>query len=411
MTATTVLSSFSVLKDHVKLKVVQDATTIDNIVFRLHYRATFALLLIGSLLVCSKQFFGDHIKCMTDNTNDKKVSAVINSFCFFSSTFTITKYMNASVLNRDHIPHPGVGPYTGAEETVHHAYYQWVPFVLFFQAMVFYVPHYLWRGAEGGRLKRLVSGLHMAALSLQDEKIEVSNDVSIPSKADHKKKIQLIRNYFVTNLRVNRTWAYYLGICETLNFLNVILQIYLTNAFLGGAFLDLGMRVIEYNDWTSRVSPLDMVFPKVTKCIFHKYGSSGGVEKWDALCVMALNIVNEKIYLFLWFWFIILAIISGVAVVWRLATMFVYSRSDRFNRVLFSMACPGKSEPWYALQMVRDYHFGDWLFLYYIAKNLDNYAFTELLMQLEEEKASRCTDHYNQTLSMLNDDEKLFKKV
>ncbi|XP_063984462.1 innexin inx7-like [Diachasmimorpha longicaudata] len=410
MTAS-VLGSFSVLKDHVKLKVVQDAPVIDNIVFRLHYRATFVLLLIGSLLVCSKQFFGDHIKCMIDKETDKILSAVVNSFCFFSSTFTITKYMNASYLNANRIPHPGVGPYTGAEETVHHAYYQWVPFVLFFQAIIFYIPHYLWRGAEGGRLKKLVSGLHMAALSLQDEKIEVSKDVSIPSKADHMKKIQLIRNYFVANLRVNRTWAYYLGICETLNLVNVILQIYLTNSFLGGSFLDLGVRVVEYDDWTSGVSPLDMVFPKVTKCIFHKYGASGGVEKWDALCVMALNIVNEKIYLFLWFWFIILALISGVAVVWRLASMFLYSKSDRFNRVLFSMACPGYSKPWYALQMVRDYHFGDWLFLYYIAKNLDNYAFTELLSQLEEEKTSQGDTHYNQALSILEDGETLFKKV
>lgn len=44
------------------------------------------------------------------------------------------------------------------------------------------------------------------------------------------------------------------------------------------------------------------VFPRVTKCTFHKFGASGTIQKHDALCVLALNILNEKIFIFLWFW-------------------------------------------------------------------------------------------------------------
>ena len=44
------------------------------------------------------------------------------------------------------------------------------------------------------------------------------------------------------------------------------------------------------------------IFPRMTKCTFHKFGASGEVEKHDALCILPLNIVNEKIYIFLWFW-------------------------------------------------------------------------------------------------------------
>ncbi|XP_011299504.1 innexin inx7 [Fopius arisanus] len=403
---TTVFTTFSVLKNYVKLKAVQDTAVIDNIVFRLHYRATFVLLVVGSLLVSSKQFFGEHIKCLAEKSKDDRLSAVIDTFCFFSSTYTITKYMDAKTVNANHIPHPGIGPYTGEEETVHHAYYQWVPFVLFFQALVFYVPHYLWRGAEGGRLKALVSGLHMASLSLADnkdkdkdkkeekdkkgdkdkDKKEDEKKKSSLAKSECKEKIKSIHDYFVAHLRVNQTWAYYLGACEILNFINVILQIYITNWFLGGAFLSLGTRVMETDEWTSRMSPLDIVFPKVTKCTFHRYGPSGSVEQLDALCVMALNIVNEKIYVFLWFWYIILAVLSGIAIFWRIAALLLYSRSGRFNCFVFSMACPGKVTPWNTLRMARGYHFGDWLFLYYLAKNLDNHAFTELLRHFKNEK-------------------------
>ena len=60
--------------------------------------------------------------------------------------------------------------------------------------------------------------------------------------------------------------------------------------------------------------------PQVTKCTFHKYGSSGTVETHDGLCILPLNIFNEKIYIFLWFWFVSLAVVSGVGLLYRLAT-------------------------------------------------------------------------------------------
>ena len=46
------------------------------------------------------------------------------------------------------------------------------------------------------------------------------------------------------------------------------------------------------------------IFPRMTKCTFHKFGASGEVEKHDALCILPLNIVNEKIYIFIWFWWV-----------------------------------------------------------------------------------------------------------
>jgi len=49
------------------------------------------------------------------------------------------------------------------------------------------------------------------------------------------------------------------------------------------------------------------------------------------------------------------------------------------------MACPGKYNPWNVLKVTHEYYFGDWLFLYYIAKNLDNYIFKELLQSLAED--------------------------
>jgi hypothetical protein len=59
----------------------------------------------------------------------------------------------------------------------------------------------------------------------------------------------------------------------------------------------------------------------VTKCTFHKYGPSGTVEKKDGLCVLPLNIINEKIFIFVWFWLVVVAVISAIALVYRLAVL------------------------------------------------------------------------------------------
>ena len=37
--------------------------TIDNLTFQLHYKVTTAILMIGTALTTSKQFFGDPITC------------------------------------------------------------------------------------------------------------------------------------------------------------------------------------------------------------------------------------------------------------------------------------------------------------------------------------------------------------
>ena len=66
---------------------------------------------------------------------------------------------------------------------------------------------------------------------------------------------------------------------------------------------------------------MSRVFPKMTKCTFHKFGGSGTIQVVDSMCVLAMNILSEKIYIFLWFWFIILAVITGIQVVFRIVQM------------------------------------------------------------------------------------------
>lgn len=51
---------------------------------------------------------------------------------------------------------------------------------------------------------------------------------------------------------------------------------------------------------------------------------------------MALNIVNEKIYTVLWFWYIMLAVVTGLGLVWRMLTMILHSRFLNLVSAYFS---------------------------------------------------------------------------
>jgi hypothetical protein len=85
---------------------------------------------------------------------------------------------------------------------------------------------------------------------------------------------------FLRHITVNRHWATKMVICEVLNLLNLLLQIYVTHVFLGRQFLSLGIDFL-HDDFTSGLATLDIVFPKVTKCHFFKYGASGSIQKHD----------------------------------------------------------------------------------------------------------------------------------
>ena len=46
-------------------------------------------------------------------------------------------------------------------------------------------------------------------------------------------------------------------------------------------------------DPENRIDPMSRIFPRVTKCIFTKFGPGGGIIRRDALCVLPVNIINE----------------------------------------------------------------------------------------------------------------------
>lgn len=63
---------------------------IENLVFKLHYQLTVTMLLAFVILVCAREYFGDHIRCLSDQGVPDHV---IQTYCFFMATFTIVSIL------------------------------------------------------------------------------------------------------------------------------------------------------------------------------------------------------------------------------------------------------------------------------------------------------------------------------
>ncbi|XP_044007095.1 innexin inx2-like [Aphidius gifuensis] len=335
-----------------------DEVCVDNNVFRLHYKATVIILIAFSLLVTSRQYIGDPIDCVVEGVPEN----VMDTYCWIYSTFTIPNRVNGEIGKS--IAHPGVyGNVEGEDEVKYHKYYQWVCFCLFFQAMLFYVPRYLWKSWEGGRIKSLVMDLNCPVVS-ESCKIE---------------RRGLLVDYFRANLHQQNFYAYRFFFCEILNFINVFGQIYLMDVFLGGEFTTYGRDVLWFSEMEpeERSDPMARVFPKVTKCTFHKYGPSGSIQKFDGLCVLPLNIVNEKIYVFLWFWFIALTILSGLSLIYRMVVV----GWPRLRLVL--LRARSRLSRQQEVETIADrFQIGDWFVLYQLGKNIDPLIYKDLVSDL-----------------------------
>ena len=183
---------------------------------------------------------------------------------------------------------------------------------------MFYAPHWIWKMMEGKKFDNLINGLNICLAQKPDVK-----STKIHQLVDYMQKRREDR-------REHQMWALKFYFCEFLNLVNVIFQICLTNTFLRYAFSEYGLEVLSFTneDPENRVDPMSRVFPRVTKCRFEKYGGSGTIQNFDALCVLGMNIINEKIFIFLWFWYIMLAVVTC-------ANLGIYKYTDLFRKVFW----------------------------------------------------------------------------
>jgi len=360
------LTFFEGVGGHLKFKT----GLIDNLTFRLHYQYTFAVLLIACLLQTAQQYLGNPIDCDVDGVPGD----LFNTFCWIHGTFTLPSQLTGR-KGLDY-PHPGVGPYpsttdrdlvevTPDGDEIRHAWYQWVIFILFAQALTCYFPHFLWKHWEGGLLKLLLQNFSAVSLETDAEST--------------KGKRHVIANYITRNVKTHNLYVYKFIFCEFLNLVNIVGQMYLMDVFFNGHFTSYGSDILHISnmDAEKRVDPMAKVFPKMAKCTFHKYGPSGTIINHDGLCILPLNIVNEKIYVFLWFWYLILISWTCIFFCFRIVTIV-----SKYSRYLVFCGRSKSSSRHDIMTIMQNFWFGDWFIMMQLCKKMHPEVFHDLVIDL-----------------------------
>lgn len=271
-----------------------------------------------------------------------------------------------------------------------HRYYQYIPIILFLQAVFFYIPHYLWKNWENGIVSTICKQLHENRFA-PNEYIESNYHM-----------IEYLQNCFTfSNLLV---YKYYL--CHVIMFINLIVQITVLNAIFNNQFVTYGIDAFYYSFIDSDIyglrdmhgksttelnSPMDFVFPKITKCSMEVLSEAGNrLDQYSFMCVLPLNIVHDKFFLVLWFWFLILTVLTVAQLIFDTLCITIPMLRKRLFKRRFG--------PYLSDCSQHSSNLSEWFLLYLIGSNSDQFAFTALLKKLEKEDWRASSPSENQSL-------------
>merc|ERR1719186_1639189 len=182
---------------------------------------------------------GSIIECMHGGSIP---DTVINSYCYIQGTFSVPRhYKDFNTQVGNDVSQTGVGPYN--------------PYM-------FYIPHIIYKAAEKGKVKNLLGSLRLFQLN----------------KDTRKDDENALAKYFVETMSLHDGWSARMLCAHALYLVNVVGQVFFTDCFLGYEFSTYGVYAASFleQEAQDRTDPMARVFPRVTKCTFHKYGPGGG---------------------------------------------------------------------------------------------------------------------------------------
>uniref|UniRef100_A0AC34FAQ6 Innexin n=1 Tax=Panagrolaimus sp. ES5 TaxID=591445 RepID=A0AC34FAQ6_9BILA len=267
----------------------------DDPVDRLNYFVTSSLLAFFAIMVSAKQYVGSPIQCFMPMEFRSGWEQYAEDYCFIQNTY--------------YIPIPEQIPEGHDErQKAEFGYYQWVPVVLALQAVLFYLPNWLWKTlhqqsgldldtaiSDASKLRTLHSNERRSEIgklcTYISESLEMNEAQRIPRRILCFRVGQHLGSY-VTMLYL------FIKICYLLN---ILLQFTILNNFLETTHMFWGVHTFvqlwQGSDWEETA-----IFPRVTLCDF-RVRRLANIHNYTVQCVLMINMFNEKIYLFIWFWF------------------------------------------------------------------------------------------------------------
>ena len=336
----------------------------DNWYFKLFSRVTVGIFMIASFLSFATSYSDSAMTCKRRTEQGQKY---FDTYCWTYGT--VIQVVHYDYYADGETENLCKGINDDEEESRNYSPHIWVTLMLLIQGALFMIPDIVWQGFEGGLLDQFGAEKN-SFLSPKNKNGEVFDGLS---------KAKTRRYFFV------------FVFCECLNLCFTIINFIIMNYFLGGQF---------YN---RMLSCKESIFPTQLRCEVYSYAGSGRREMEDSLCILGQNMINQKIYLVIWAWFIVLFIASGCMVVFRILCLVlpllrkIIVQSYTTGKGIDKIAYVRTDSPTYDFG-----HIGHWFLLTQIGKNASPHLFTNFLKELSLRKTVNVD---RETLEMQEADE------
>ncbi|CAH8826017.1 unnamed protein product [Trichobilharzia szidati] len=338
---------------------------------------TVILLLITCIVVSTKQYLLNSISCYIPvKPAGENFNEYLADYCWVHGTIP---------LGEDEKMPTTDAQWEEYDSTRRITYYQWVPFVLGLQCIFFYIPHIAWQAAcacrSGGDMFSLVKSAAEAAVLTRDDRqktvsrvaefvedmIESHKECRRGRRAKLAKQAVRIGGIFIASKRLGTRLIFTYLCVKLITIINAGLQIFLIQRFLGfysngsvgkrslqlGKEFDpkavstvpfsenenvegygFGLTVVNHiragRDW-----PETLLFPRVAYCRVPGIRLVGVKNAYTAQCALPINMLNEKIYIFFWFWIVFLMITCIFSLIlWLVRLILAPKRKDFIKRYL-----------------------------------------------------------------------------
>ncbi|XP_023933040.1 innexin unc-9-like [Lingula anatina] len=389
---------------------------------RVNHRYTAMILMLSAALVLIVTYIvSDPVSCWVPATFTHEHAVYANRYCWVKNTYFLPfeERIPSAELPRAHI-----------------GYYQWVPHILLFQAVLFCIPGYLWRflskttGIDIHMIAQTLNtqecldplkrnavikpiALHLAGCFSSRKRRTNSTCLMTPSEyhlesCDSTETESFSRQRIQSTEKPNKCQAcmvqhglclgkkhgtYLVPIfflCKMLFLGNSVGQLFLLNYFLGTTYSVYGFNVIsdliDGKDWSETGR-----FPRVTLCDFKIRQLGGNIHRHTVQCVLYANLLNENLFIFIWFWLVFVSFVNVFGILLSLSVVFPRERLRFITRKLKFSKKIDVTDKRDLSTFVHKYLSLDGVFvLMLIGRNSNDVVISELIAEMWEHYREEC---------------------